>query len=120
MEVTYPKSSPILICMVYRPPSSLVEWYDYFEDMRDKAYSEDKEMITICDINLDFFKKHQIPCRWFEIMDTFNLQQIIKEPKRITKTTKSCIDHIYVSMLNTYVHLKCLILEFQIIFQYVM
>ncbi len=30
-------------------------------------------------------------------MDTFNLHQLIKEATRIIKTTKSCIDHIYVS-----------------------
>ncbi len=30
-------------------------------------------------------------------MDTFNLHQLIKETTRITKTIKSCIDHIYVS-----------------------
>ncbi len=54
-------------------------------------------MIIIGDINLDFLEKHQIPSRWFDVMDTFNLHQLIKEPTRITKTTKSCIDHIYVS-----------------------
>ncbi len=54
-------------------------------------------MIIIGDINLYFLKKHPIPSRWFEIMDTFNLHQLITEPTRITKTTKSCIDHIYVS-----------------------
>ncbi len=30
-----------------------MEWYDHFDDMCDKAYSEDKEMIIIGDINLD-------------------------------------------------------------------
>ncbi len=37
--------------MVYRPPSSLVEWDDHFEDMCDKACNEDKEMKIIGDIN---------------------------------------------------------------------
>ncbi len=55
--VTYPNSSPILICAIYRPPNSLVERYGHFEDMCDKAYSEDKQMIIIVDINLDFLKK---------------------------------------------------------------
>ncbi len=50
-EVTYLKSSPTLIFMVYRPPSSLVEWDDHFEDMCDKACNEDKEMKIIGDIN---------------------------------------------------------------------
>ncbi len=90
--------------------------------MCDKAYCEDREMIIIGDINLNFLKRHQIPSQWFEIMDTFNLHQLIKEPTRITKTTKSCIDHIYVSNVE---HIRAsnaphLILEFQIIFQYAM
>ncbi len=33
-------------------------------------------------------------------MDSFNLHQLIKEHTRITKTTKSCMNHIYVSSVE--------------------
>ncbi len=83
------------MCTIYRTPDSLVEWFDHFSDMFDHAHAEDKEIIMMGDINLDFLKPEEVAKRWFRIMD--HLSQLIDEPTRIKSGSKTCIDHIYVT-----------------------
>ncbi len=47
IEITYPNAKPILVGTVYRPPDSLVEWYNDFIEMYDHAYAEEKEIIIL-------------------------------------------------------------------------
>ncbi len=68
--------------------------------MYDHAYAEENEIIILGNINLDFLKFGNIPNRWTSIMNMYQLTQIIDKPTRITKTSKSCIDHIYVTNLE--------------------
>ncbi len=82
---------------VYRQPYSLVEWYNDFIEMYDHAYAEENKIIILGDINLDFLKFDNVPNRWTPIIDMYQLTQIIDKPITITKTSKSYIDHIYVT-----------------------
>jgi hypothetical protein len=97
IEITYPNSSPILVATIYRPPKSPVLWYEHFIDMCENAYCEGKEMIIMGDINIDFLKPNSIPKQWVDIMESYNLTQLIKAPTRVTNSSKTCIDHIYVT-----------------------
>ncbi|CAB4024977.1 Hypothetical predicted protein [Paramuricea clavata] len=95
IEITYPNSSPILVATIFRPPKSPVLWYEHFIDMCENAYCEEKEVIIMSDINIDFLKPNSIPKQWVDIIESYNLTQLIKVPTRVTNSSKTCIDHIY-------------------------
>ena len=44
------------------------------------------------------------PCKpsqkWLSILETCNLKQIVNEPTRVTKESKTLIDHIYITNLE--------------------
>ena len=57
IEISIPKSRPILICFMYRPPDTskyLKEDFDaLFSDMMSSCTAEDKELILAGDLNCD-------------------------------------------------------------------
>ena len=54
IELVFRSSANILICMLYRPPNAPINWLEYFHSALDKAYNENKEMLALGDINIDF------------------------------------------------------------------
>ena len=38
--------------------------------------------------------------KWLSILETFNLKQIVKKTTRVTKDSKTLIDHIYITNLE--------------------
>ena len=48
------------------------------------------------DVNIDLWKWHPL-AKGLEIGGTFGLVQIITEPTRVSKSSESLVDHIYVS-----------------------
>ena len=70
-------------------------WEDQFCDMLDNIVSLNKEHLLLGDFNIDLvFPKH----RWNSIISSFNLQQLIKYPTRVTVNTCTLLDHIYVDI----------------------
>ena len=51
------------------------------------------------DINIDIMsdKKDKLQESWISLTTNIQLNQIIKEPTRVTNTSETLIDHIYVS-----------------------
>ncbi len=76
-----------IICTTYRTPDSLVDWYDNFTDMYDSAYLEKKDIIMIGNLNLDFLKPHDVPPKWYNILDKYYINQLINEPTSVKKQT---------------------------------
>ena len=64
-----------------------------------KMYSENKPTILMGDINIDIMsdKKDKLQESWISLTTNIQLNQIIKEPTRVTNTSETLIDHIYVS-----------------------
>ncbi len=50
--------------------------------MYDSAHAENKEIVLMEDTNLNFLKPKEVLKRWYKIMDSYNLSQIINEPTR--------------------------------------
>lgn len=49
LQINPSHSKSVLICHLYRPPSSNVSWIDVFDHMMDKATSEDLEVLIMGD-----------------------------------------------------------------------
>ena len=97
LEISKPKSKPFLINSWYRPPDSALELLNIYEDLITRMDSENKEVVLICDFNCDWTRlinnrSNAQTNKLAEIAKTFQFEQLINEPTRITATTKTLID----------------------------
>ena len=82
----------------YRPPSSLVSWYDIFEHQLDIASKIKSHLIVLEDFNVNISVNSER--KLSNLCTSYGLSQIIKDPTRVTSNTSTLIDHIYVSNTN--------------------
>lgn len=94
LEVKNPNSKSFLLCVLYRPPSSLVSWKTSFDANIDKAQCEDKEILIVGDLNKDLMND-QLKEEWVNFTLSLGLTQLITTPTRVSKNSKTLIDHIY-------------------------
>ena len=94
IELQLPGRS-VFIGFIYRNPRDMIVWEDQFCDMLDNIVSLNKEYLLLGDFNIDLmFPRH----RWTSIISSFNLQQLIKYPTRVTVNSCTLLDHIYVDI----------------------
>ena len=95
IELTLKNSSSILVGFIYRKPScNLTAWSETMETNLEIAYTEDKEIMLLGDFNINATVPNNT---WSQIIDSFQLTQLVTEQTRITETCGSIIDHIYVT-----------------------
>lgn len=90
IEVYLKHHKPIIIGFLYRNPSETTE----FNSMMDAVIFESKEVILLGDFNINLTLSGT---RWSHSYVPYGLEQIIDRPTRITDTTATLIDHIYVN-----------------------
>ena len=86
----------MLLYFLYMPPSSRVDWFGAFSNNLD-IYLENKEIQIMGDSNINLLNVDNKVNRLMEILNSVNLKQIVCEPTRVTDSTKTLIDHAYVS-----------------------
>ena len=98
IEIRKPKSKPLLIATWYRPPNSSHDLFQNFEQFLKQLDDENMEFILTGDLNCNFLESttSQVTSKLFDIMDIFQLQQHIKTPTRITPTSSTLIDVIFI------------------------
>ena len=87
----------MLLCVVYRPPSSGGSLLATVGHMLDLAGGEHKEVILMGDLNINMLCTSSLLSTWNLIVEEFSLTQLISEPTRVSVTTESLIDVIFVS-----------------------
>ena len=95
LEIIQKISSPLLLCVLYRPPDSTVQWFENFENELVKACYYSSNIIIMGDLNIDMLKK--VPKHWEDLCNSYSLSQMVQQPTRITSNSKTLIDHIYVT-----------------------
>ena len=87
-----PNSKPFLICTLYRPPTSKSDWIDLFEEELSIAQTTGLEIILIImgDFNIDLGT--DINRKWLNLIELFDLSQLISQPTLVTKTSSTIID----------------------------
>ena len=97
IEVSFTKTNPILICFMYRPPDSSQyldkKFLTYFDNMIKTVDYENKETILTGDLNCNYLVRNDHE-EIKEILYRNKLKQLIKQPTRITETSKTLIDII--------------------------
>ena len=94
IEITMKKSKPILVGFIYRNPSEHADWLDHFNELMEAVALTDNEIILFGDFNIDLMKPNK---RWTQLYESFGLFQLIDAPTRVTSSSETLIDHIYVS-----------------------
>ena len=95
IEIFVQKSKSILVCFVYKPPD-MSKYLDpdflaKFDDMLSMGSCKSKETILLGDLNADYLRKSKYK-EVKRIIRENGLEQIIKEPTRVTKDTKTLMD----------------------------
>ena len=102
LEIINPYSKPFIVATVYRPPDCTSEFFHSFDDMIKAIDNENHEMHILSDMNCDLLKT--IPDnptkKYNSILEMYQLSQTIDKPTRITKTSKSLIDHHVTNSLD--------------------
>lgn len=92
------KNSKILLGTIYRSGSQMnfSDWIQTFEDLLNtNIASWDGMLLLAGDINLDMFHPEMSEVkRHNELLDSLNLKQMVTKATRISKTSKTLIDHI--------------------------
>ena len=87
------RKNRINFCVLYRPPSEKIQtFFETFESLLFNI-SEMKEQTIICaDFNIDIPDTyHQ---QYKNLINSFKYEMQNAEPRRVTKFTSKCIDHI--------------------------
>ena len=87
----------IIVC-VYRPPSADFQVFESVMEDVLKLIIGSKRRIVICgDFNIDLLIESQVKNRLLNLFQSFNLIHLYCEPTRITSTTATCIDNVFVN-----------------------
>ena len=96
LQVKTGRGPPFFVAFIYRSLSSTLVWFDEFVVMMDRVQNSKhhNEILLLGDFNIDMFKPNPA---WVSTLSLFNLHQCVQSPTRVTSTTSTRIDHIYVS-----------------------
>ena len=96
LEIIKPKSKPFLITTVYRPPGSNANFMDELENYLHTSDEQDKELTLTGDLNCDL----SLPVlqsqsrQLLDILELFQMKQVIADATHITSNTSSLLDII--------------------------
>ena len=105
------RRSPVLCGIFYRPPSSDVSVLTSVESALEQlSPSKQDSLVLLGDFNIDRSpsSKHPQLNILLSIEDKLGLKQVVSTPTRVTPTSSSLIDHIYISEHQTYSPCVCL------------
>ena len=95
IEIIKPRSKSFVVTTWYRPPSSSLDLFRAFEEIVEKIDCTGLDYYILGDLNCDYLcpEKANLATSYLRnIADVYGLSQLISEPTRITKTTKTLID----------------------------
>ncbi|CAG2253818.1 unnamed protein product [Mytilus edulis] len=98
VEITT-KTGRFLVVCFYRPPNAPVTSLDHFENLLDNVIDTDKNVILLGDLNIDLLKASPTS-RISRICERYGIENVVKEPTRITSSTATLLDPIYINNLS--------------------
>ena len=107
VKVKLTDSKHLLIGNIYRPPqSNILELTTHLNDIlvkiKDDKELKSCELILVGDFNIDLLKTdtHVDTSKYFDTLLENNLLPVISKPTRITHSSATLIDHIFVQNLS--------------------
>ena len=98
LDILLPKTKPILIGILYRPPKQTGFLHKLTSAINNTNDFEEQEVYMLGDININLiFNGKQVPNgikKYREFCANHDLKQIITSPTRITEKSSTLLDHI--------------------------
>lgn len=96
IEISCVELEQYIVVCVYRPPSGVYELFEcILEDVLKSVCRSKKKVIVCGDFNINILDTNSITGRFLNLLRSFNLFNLFKEPTRITGTSATCIDNIF-------------------------
>ena len=94
IEISNPHSRPFLVGTWYRPPNSSNHLFSLFEKTIDMIDAENLELYLLGDLNCNLLSDTPSTntSELLNIFTTYNLNQLITEPTRVTNNSQTLID----------------------------
>ena len=97
IEVCPPKAKSFFVNTWYRPPDASIECFEWYEECIINMDLENKETILMGDFNCDWSKLSNnnaasYTVRMATLASTYQFEQMIKEPTRVTAASGTLID----------------------------
>ena len=99
VEISRAKSKKLFICCIYRAPNNPLENVSNRLSSIILKLQKNSEFILLGDFNIDFSQENRSPLKHLllNFARQFHLDQLIMKPTRITETSKTMIDLIFVA-----------------------
>ena len=97
LEINKPNSKPFVVISCYRPPSyNPTKFFEYIETIINGLDSGDRELYILGDLNCNMLSsKNTVPnAQFLSLCELYQLEQLIKNPTRITMQSRTLIDVI--------------------------
>ena len=93
LEIKQANSQSFIISTIYRPPNSKINNLLKIERLIQLVDNENKEIYILGDLNINLLAQNASICKKLqEIMELYQLTQIINDPTRITESSRSLLD----------------------------
>ena len=102
LEVNLKRHKPIMVGFLYRNPAERMDWHARFNDLMEAVNLKANEIIVLGDFNLDLMKPNY---RWTQLYENLGLILLNNKPTRITNTSETLIDHIYVNAMQNIIEI---------------
>ena len=102
IELINKKLKNFIIVISYRPPAQNVDIYlENLDSLLVKISNENKGILLMGDFNIDCgLVNSKIPDKFFQILSTYGLTQLITIPTRISTNRKSIIDNFFINEIS--------------------
>ncbi len=100
IEINNPKAKNIICCCVYRHPNSdITKFTDHLQEMFRNLAKENKQMANMGDFNINLlnYETHTATNDFINMMFSNHFQPSILHPTRITDTSSTIIDNIFIN-----------------------
>ena len=94
VDIMLPKTKPILVGVVYRPPDKSDFIQKFSEAISNSVNFDNQEVYILGDFNINVLDNSSISKLYTETCSLHGLKQIIESHTRITEHTSTLIDHI--------------------------
>ena len=102
-DIQLPKSKPILVGVVYRPPTTWLFLDKLTLTISKTNNCDNQEVYILGDLNIHLNNKNDSSNgikRYKEVCSLHGLKQIIKTPTRTTDRSSSLLDHILTNLFS--------------------
>ena len=98
----------VLMCTVYRPLNSDHTVIERMCNMFEVACQEGTDLVISEDFNCNLLRPDSCTRELLTTAEVCNLRQLVKEPTRITSSSESLIDLLFVSHPDCFKHVGCM------------